>query len=523
MTRAALAHVLAAITAIVATGWLATSGAAGSAIADAAPGVSLAILAVAAVAIPRYRGVSVPAGVAAVLWFAGAIGVLQWAHQGALAWLVLAYPAARLRSGRAIAAVALASAAGLIGAFGPQPALIVMASAAVLGVAALRVGGSPSTARPSAVAALIAAAVLCLAWTSPFALRLLGASGDLALAVYLVGTAYVGLLLLIDMTLGRSRDSALVDVAIDLRGVTDAGSLRDRLARLIGDPDLWLGYRLADGRYADEAGIAVPWQEPARNRVITPVDDDGRRVAVLMHDRAIQVDAALLPQIAAAASLALRNVQLHADVRARVVQIEDSRDRLRDAEDAARRGFAQALRAGPLRRLDRVADLLGRVDGLDDGPVIAAARAEEELRRFARGLHSAALADDDLSSSLDSLASGLPLGVEVRVDIAHLEPEVRRAIWYICAEALTNAAKHAGSAQVTVSVERDSDETVLVTIRDDGRGGASMDAGTGLRGIRERAESVGGQLDVESPLGAGTVVHARLPSSRSRSLVGDSP
>ncbi|WP_345800470.1 ATP-binding protein [Microbacterium sp. AZCO] len=510
MTRAAIAYVAAAIGAVVAVWWLTTSGEVWSTAVDAVPGTALAILAIAAAVTPGYRPVAIPASVATVLWFAGLSAPLQWVHQGALAWLVLAYPAARLRSGWRVAVVVFAAVAGTAAALLPQAALLAASALAVCTAAALRLRGVPRAARPAATTALAAAIVLTVTWIAPLALRTGDASRDVALAVYLVGTTSVAVLLLIDVTLVRSSASALADVVIDLRGVTDAGSLRDRLARVIGDPDLWLGYRLADGRYVDEAGLEVRWHEPTRSRVITPIDDDGRRLAVLLHDRAVHVDPALLPQIAAALSLALRNVQLHADVRARVAEVEDSRDRLLEAEDAALRGFAAALEAGPARRLTHVADLLA---GIDDTALLAVQRAQAVLTRFARGLHPAAFADDDLVASLRTLAEGLPADVRVHADVARLDPDVRAAVWYICAEALTNAAKHADPSRVTVSVDSDSDGTVRVTVEDDGRGGASMDAGTGLRGIRDRAEALGGALEVESPTGGGTIIQARVPAA----------
>ena len=87
--------------------------------------------------------------------------------------------------------------------------------------------------------------------------------------MYLFGTMYVALLLLIDVTFDRSPEAALMGVVIDLGGVTDRGTLRERLARVIGDPELWLAYRLADGRYVDDEGRAVLPEKAAPDRVVT--------------------------------------------------------------------------------------------------------------------------------------------------------------------------------------------------------------------------------------------------------------
>ena len=147
---------------------------------------------------------------------------------------------------------------------------------------------------------------------------------------------------------------------------------------------------------------------------------------------------------------------------------------------------------------------------MPDAPLVLGATARaEELRRFGRG--SAAGLDDDLGASA-RLGAGLPFTVDVHVDVSYLTPEYRTAIWFICSEALTNAAKHAQPSRVTVSVELGEQDAVLVTVRDDGRGGARVDRGNGLRGIRQRAEALGGLLAVESEPDAGTVVCARLPA-----------
>jgi signal transduction histidine kinase len=99
----------------------------------------------------------------------------------------------------------------------------------------------------------------------------------------------------------------------------------------------------------------------------------------------------------------------------------------------------------------------------------------------------------------------------VHAEVSALAPGPRAAVWYICAEALANAAKHADARRVTISIEPGEHGVILVTIRDDGRGGAAMDAGTGLRGIRHRAEAQLGGLEVLSPPEGGTVVRAWLP------------
>lgn len=513
MTRTAIAQVIAAVLVLAGLWWTAGAGEAGRAEADTLTGLLLVVLAVAAALRPRHRGAAVVAAIAALLWFAGpSLPVGQFLHRGALAYLVLAYPGARLRSWWTIAVVAAVSAVSLVPAFVAEPATTVILGIALVVAAFLRLRRTARIARRPVAAALAAAIALATAWALPVFLRPTDAPAGLALSVYLLGTAYVALLLLIDVAFDRSPEEALIGVVIDLGGVTDRGTLRERLARVIGDPDLWLAYRLADGRYVDDGGRAVVPENAAPDRVVTTVEANGAPIAVLVHDRAIRVDPAIMPQIAAAASLALRNVELHADVRARAADVQESSDRLLIAENEARQRLSHDLEAGPRRRLRRVADLLGGI-GLDDGLDDAAARADDALRRFGRGLQPAA-SDDDLGVSLTRLAAELPFPVEVHTDDVELSPAQRDAVWFICAEALSNATKHADPQRVAVAVRRDGDDLV-VTVRDDGRGGASMGGGSGLRGLRERAEALHGGLEVRSPHSGGTEVRAWLPVNSS--------
>jgi signal transduction histidine kinase len=135
----------------------------------------------------------------------------------------------------------------------------------------------------------------------------------------------------------------------------------------------------------------------------------------------------------------------------------------------------------------------------------------DELREIARGLHPAVLADGGLSPAIKGLArrSAVPVRLDVRTDGRLPEP-VELAAYYAVAETLTNAAKHAQADVIDVRV--DADEQVLrVVVRDDGRGGADFGGGSGLVGLSDRVEAIGGRLTVHSPLGAGTTVQISLP------------
>jgi signal transduction histidine kinase len=134
-----------------------------------------------------------------------------------------------------------------------------------------------------------------------------------------------------------------------------------------------------------------------------------------------------------------------------------------------------------------------------------------ELRELARGLHPAVLTDRGLAPALQSLASRAPFPVEITgIPELRLPEAVEAAVYYVVAESLTNAAKYADASEARVELSR-KDATVVVEIRDNGRGGASLSGGSGIRGLADRIEALGGQFAVNSPAGAGTVIRGALP------------
>ena len=137
--------------------------------------------------------------------------------------------------------------------------------------------------------------------------------------------------------------------------------------------------------------------------------------------------------------------------------------------------------------------------------------ALEELRELARGIHPAILSDKGLVPALEMLAGRATVPVELCAALdGRLPPPVEAAAYYLVAEALTNAAKHARASCVNVNVTRVNGRAV-VEVADDGVGGADLRGGSGLRGLRDRVEALGGELDLESREGGGTTLTATLP------------
>jgi signal transduction histidine kinase len=148
-----------------------------------------------------------------------------------------------------------------------------------------------------------------------------------------------------------------------------------------------------------------------------------------------------------------------------------------------------------------------------DDLVVEVTSAVEELRELARGIHPAVLAERGLPPALKALARRCPVPVQLDVRADQRLPEpIEVAAYYLVAEALTNAAKHANASTVHVEVEiGEAGDVLRVRVRDDGRGGARASAGTGLIGLGDRVEALGGRLRVHSSSDAGTTVHAEFP------------
>ena len=147
---------------------------------------------------------------------------------------------------------------------------------------------------------------------------------------------------------------------------------------------------------------------------------------------------------------------------------------------------------------------------------LASAREElalalDELRDLARGIHPAVLTDRGLGPALKALAARAPMTVKVAaLPGERLPAPVETAAYYLVAEALTNVARHAHATGVSVSVTRTGDRA-RIEVRDDGTGGADIGHGSGLRGLADRLEALGGRLELDSPPGAGTTLIGELP------------
>ena len=336
-----------------------------------------------------------------------------------------------------------------------------------------------------------------------------------------LATLPVGMVLvLLQRRLSRAAVAGLVVELGERQAATD---LRHALARALGDASLDVAYWFpAGGRYVDSDGRPVQLPLPESGRMTTIVERAGLPVAALVHDPALEENSELIDSVCAAAAMTLENERLQAELHARLVELQASRLRLVDATETERRRIERDLHDGTQQRLVSLAMSLGLLDAklpADPNaakPIAQEARAAlavalEELRELSHGIHPAVLTERGLPAALEELAdqAALPAHLEVAID-ARPCPAVEAAAYFVVSEALTNAVKHSHAREVRITASLTQD-MLTVKVSDDGIGGAALQGGSGLRGLTDRVEALGGTLVVSSPPGRGTAVRAEIP------------
>lgn len=336
-----------------------------------------------------------------------------------------------------------------------------------------------------------------------------------------VGSALGCLVGLLRSSLDRA---GVAELLVRLGRTTPAGELQQALAGALHDPSLSVLYWIPEQDrfvYPDGRPAALP-SEGEHGRVATLVERDGTRIAALVHDLVVSDEPRLLEAVCAAAGFALENERLQAELRARLDELAASRTRLVQVADGERRRLERNLHDGAQQRLVAVSMSLGRAaatlltNPAGAGGLLGEARATlntalQELRELSRGLHPSGLAEQGLPAALEELVCTTPLPLTLRCDITgRLAESVEISAYYLVAEALTNVVKHAEASRACVEVHH-HDATLVVSVTDDGRGGADLTGGTGLAGLADRVHALAGTLQVDSPPGRGTTLTARLP------------
>jgi signal transduction histidine kinase len=459
------------------------------------------------------------------LWFLGDVSAAAvYAYRGPLLHLTLTYPGGRLRGRARALSVATAYLAAAVAPVWRSESLTIVLSLLFVAAAAGHRRGTAGRERRERTYALRATTAVAVLLAATAVVRLViptPAATDLSLLMFDAALGVMAIALVRGLLREPWAQTGATDLVVQLAD-TRSGPLGHRLARALGDPTLEIGFPAAEGDgYVDAAGRPLTLPPPGSPRRTTVLEHDQRAPAVLIHDPALLDDPGLEAALSEAAHLAGSNARLQADVRAQIAELQASRRRLLVAADDERHRLEQRLRETAESRLTRLLPELERAGCLAGADLQRAARLRRvseqlehslaDVRRLAAGLHPRELATSGLGGALDALATRSPVPVELRVELpVHLPTEVERAAYFVSSEGLANVAKYADASRARVTIAPAA-ALLRVEVADDGRGGADPSGGTGLRGLADRVEALGGALTVDSRPGAGTRLLAELP------------
>jgi signal transduction histidine kinase len=301
--------------------------------------------------------------------------------------------------------------------------------------------------------------------------------------------------------------------------------VQSSLRQILDDSELELyWWDWEHDRYVDVHARVRPPEPAGEGRAVTYVGYETRKVGAVVHEARLLDEPEFLDSFVPTIRIAMERDRLHRDLLRKLDELKASRLRLVTAGDAERRRLERNLHDGAQQRL--VTALLGlrrleqAVAGTEElEPMVQAARTEleaaiEELRELARGLHPPLLARRGLAAAIRAATARSAIPIELELDVPDgLPPAVEAAVYYVCAEAVTNTVKHAKASRVWLTIGHENG-AVRVDVRDDGIGGACIDCdaeSTGLGGLADRVETLDGTLELVSPEGEGTRLVATLP------------
>jgi signal transduction histidine kinase len=289
----------------------------------------------------------------------------------------------------------------------------------------------------------------------------------------------------------------------------------------LSDPTLELRFFLPEsGVEVDSRGRPVSGGSDA-GRLRTPLTRGGVCLGEIVHAPRTEAQRVLVAPVVEAAELPVEIARLRVELRRQLDEVKDSRRRIVQAAEHERHRLERDLHDGAQQRLVSIGLALRHAQhalGPDpphdaittlDGALAEIAVAIEELRELARGIRPSCL-DEGLGPALRELAGKARLPVEVRANGERFAPDLETAAYFIACEGLTNAVKHARATHVTLAVDR-IDDTLVVSVSDDGVGARTLRTGTGLTGLSDRVAAHGGSLRIETSEGDGTILVAALP------------
>ena len=471
----------------------------------------------------RARGAAVLLMVTGVTWFVGLTPATLYLHRGPLVHLLVAFAGWRPRTRLAAAAIRVGYVAAVVAPLSASGAATV---ALVVGLVAVTARGylvAEPRARHDRFVAAAAALIYAGVLVSGVVATSLVHRGDAVLpALVAYQAALVVVVVVLVSGVVAPSPSEVADLVVELSEGPDA-TVRDRLARVLGDPTLEVGYwSLVEQVYLSAQGEVVELPHAGSGRAVTRVGEPHAPVAVLVHDPETLRDSTVIDAVGRAARLSGSHLALQEELRRRRDEIAGSRQRLLLAADDERRRLAQRLRLGVEAQLDTLAQVLARLDdsaapASDGADHLVSARhhlteAREDLDALAAGLLPRELAAGSLPDAIEALVERSPVPLTVDIDAGHLPADVETAAYFLCAEALANLSKHARARSARVRAWSTGDR-LWVEVVDDGVGGASLHGGSGLRGLADRVETLGGSFECHSPVGSGTRLLATFPSA----------
>jgi signal transduction histidine kinase len=319
-------------------------------------------------------------------------------------------------------------------------------------------------------------------------------------------------------------ESALRRLAECLRAMPDALALRRAFAEAFGDPTIKIVFPGGAG-WMDPWGRPAGVPEPDSGRAVSEVRRYGAVVAAIVHDEGLLERPELLEAGASMAAVVLENQRLAAEAEAAMRELQLSRARIAAGAEHERRRIERDLHDGAQQRLVALRiELELTEDIVRQDPERAAERlrelehdvedALEELRALAHGVYPPVLADRGLEDALRDVATRSTIRVDVVIhDIGRFSTEIEGALYFCILEAMQNVQKHAmGVRRIVVTLDGSVREELRFSVRDDGRGVAVIDEGAGITNMRDRLAAIGGEVDVTSRLGVGTVVRGHAPT-----------
>jgi len=389
-------------------------------------------------------------------------------------------------------------------------------------------GISRSLAKPVATAASVTCAatavelVAAALSASPHAMNLI-----FTVEAYLqIGVPAAFVVSVLQRRFARTR---VADLILHLRGPARLSSITSALRDILEDPDLEVVESLESGASLESGGMARP-RAGGRPSPGMPISAGGRlglpvmatsgdQLAVIVADPSLSIDDDLVRAAVAATAFALENAQLEAALTDQLREVHQSRLRIIQAETTERRRLERDLHDGTQQRLVAISIMLGAAEADTTAEPVRAilsragtelAQVIEELRDLAHGIHPGVLHQVGLEKAIRTMAERYPFPIDVALPPGRFSEGAELTAYYVIAEAISNAVKHARARRITISGEASGD-WLSIAISDDGLGGARADAGTGISGIIDRARAIDGEAGVESAPGQGTRIWARIP------------